>query len=617
MTVRFSIVIPARDRARTLPYTLRTCLEQEFGDFEIIVSDNCSTDMTREVVAGIADKRIHYVRSQTPLSMCDSWEFAIRQAGGEFIIVAGADDGLLLHALAEIDRLLRILDTRILHWQAACYNWPDLPHQDHAPPHALLLPLRKTDDFYAIQHRQSKPWIADAANSRRSYTELPMVQCAAIHRSLYERLRARTGRIFKSQCPDVYSSFAFAALAGSYYSVAVPMTINGLSGNSNGVACIYLKERSAVADEFSRLNTQANHVRHPRAPGLPVMPAYVADSFLHARDALFPDGDITLDRKQLTLNCIQQARFACEEEWRLFRAALGRSLQDDAELLRWFDASYGSRLWTDLAQSSSRLSRYGGSYQYLDASDFGVTNIHEAAQLCEKLLGCKRDGVNAHVVAEPSVPSRMEDGIAAAAKSVADLQWVEICLSRLLSRLVPTNCMIDVGAHHGTALAPFLHAGWKVHAFEPIEANRRQLAATFPVRGWAGDSQRGGQQREWHGSVASGAEPGWNAPRLSPQPGANRRGSVAQKRPRYRGADDSSGRPRTARRIARPSRFPENRLRGARPGGPQRRQPFGLRRHQCRILGRRARVGQEPVARGRDDRLAACEGISIVPCHLP
>lgn len=35
--------------------------------------------------------------------------------------------------------------------------------------------------------------------------------------------------------------------------------------------------------------------------------------------------------------------------------------------------------------------------------------------------------------------------------------------------------MIDVGAHHGTALAPFVDLGWRVFAFEPDEANRAVL----------------------------------------------------------------------------------------------------------------------------------------------
>jgi FkbM family methyltransferase len=37
-----------------------------------------------------------------------------------------------------------------------------------------------------------------------------------------------------------------------------------------------------------------------------------------------------------------------------------------------------------------------------------------------------------------------------------------------------------VGAHRGTTLEPFLAVGWQVYGFEPVEANRRALAARFP-----------------------------------------------------------------------------------------------------------------------------------------
>ena len=43
----FSIVIPTCMRHQTLPYTLRTCLEQSFEDYEIIVADNASLPATR------------------------------------------------------------------------------------------------------------------------------------------------------------------------------------------------------------------------------------------------------------------------------------------------------------------------------------------------------------------------------------------------------------------------------------------------------------------------------------------------------------------------------------------------------------------------------------------
>ena len=40
--------------------------------------------------------------------------------------------------------------------------------------------------------------------------------------------------------------------------------------------------------------------------------------------------------------------------------------------------------------------------------------------------------------------------------------------------------MIDVGAHWGTALAPFAMSGWDVYAFEPDPTNRNELKKRFP-----------------------------------------------------------------------------------------------------------------------------------------
>jgi FkbM family methyltransferase len=62
-------------------------------------------------------------------------------------------------------------------------------------------------------------------------------------------------------------------------------------------------------------------------------------------------------------------------------------------------------------------------------------------------------------------------------EAVAALQSVEITIFNRLSHRLTTRCMIDVGAHHGSTLLPFLQAGWRVHAFEPIAANREVLIA--------------------------------------------------------------------------------------------------------------------------------------------
>jgi glycosyltransferase involved in cell wall biosynthesis len=46
-----SIVIPAKNEAKNLPFLLRSIEAQTYDDYEIIVADACSTDDTREVAA--------------------------------------------------------------------------------------------------------------------------------------------------------------------------------------------------------------------------------------------------------------------------------------------------------------------------------------------------------------------------------------------------------------------------------------------------------------------------------------------------------------------------------------------------------------------------------------
>lgn len=59
--------------------------------------------------------------------------------------------------------------------------------------------------------------------------------------------------------------------------------------------------------------------------------------------------------------------------------------------------------------------------------------------------------------------------------SVSNLQAEEIRLHRLIAASIAAGVMIDVGAHHGEMMMPFLEAGWKAYAFEPIAMNRETL----------------------------------------------------------------------------------------------------------------------------------------------
>ena len=61
--IRFSIVIPTRERHETLGSTLQTVLTQDFDDYEIVVSDNFSSPETKLVVDSFNSDKIKYFLS--------------------------------------------------------------------------------------------------------------------------------------------------------------------------------------------------------------------------------------------------------------------------------------------------------------------------------------------------------------------------------------------------------------------------------------------------------------------------------------------------------------------------------------------------------------------------
>ena len=91
----FSIVIPTYNRADLLKCAISSFLAQNFGDFEIIVSDNNSTDNTRKVIESFQDKRITYSKNNENTGVMPNVKKLILMARGKYIITQGDDDVIL------------------------------------------------------------------------------------------------------------------------------------------------------------------------------------------------------------------------------------------------------------------------------------------------------------------------------------------------------------------------------------------------------------------------------------------------------------------------------------------------------------------------------------------
>lgn len=57
-----SVIIPTYNRVKTLPTAVESVLGQTYGNVEVIIVDDGSTDGTEEYVRGLMDSRIRYIR---------------------------------------------------------------------------------------------------------------------------------------------------------------------------------------------------------------------------------------------------------------------------------------------------------------------------------------------------------------------------------------------------------------------------------------------------------------------------------------------------------------------------------------------------------------------------
>ncbi|MCA9888051.1 MAG: glycosyltransferase family 2 protein [Anaerolineae bacterium] len=107
---RVSIGMPVYNGAQYLERALDTLLAQTFTDFEIVITDNCSTDNTQEICERYAaqDDRVKYHRNETNIGASRNYNRCYDLAIGEYFKWAAHDDE---HAPTYLEKTVALLDT--------------------------------------------------------------------------------------------------------------------------------------------------------------------------------------------------------------------------------------------------------------------------------------------------------------------------------------------------------------------------------------------------------------------------------------------------------------------------------------------------------------------------
>lgn len=94
MVPRVSLAVPTFNGARHLAECLDSALAQTFGDFELLIVDDASSDATRDLAAAYAarDRRVRLENNPRRLGLVGNWNRAAALARGEWIKFLFQDD---------------------------------------------------------------------------------------------------------------------------------------------------------------------------------------------------------------------------------------------------------------------------------------------------------------------------------------------------------------------------------------------------------------------------------------------------------------------------------------------------------------------------------------------
>lgn len=372
-----TVIIPTKNRAETLEHTLRTCTTQSYRNLTILVSDNVSTDHTREIVEAATDPRVRYINPGQSLSMSYHWEFALSHVKEGFVTVLGDDDGFMPNAIAEAATILSETKSKALATNYGLYWWPAV--FDETKENLLHISLRS-----GYKRLNAKNELRQVIEGKKHYLSIPCIYNSFIEVSLIEQAKKSTGSFFHSQIPDVYSSIALTGLLDEFIYSQKSLKLFGISRKSNGAAYLGKPGNKEIIQLFYQDETIPIH---PLAYDTTCksVSLIVGESLLQSFDAgLNQDFRDKFDWWVFIDAAIREAKTSGQGNKEEIFRSIGEIVSKN-DLREKAIAKIDTHTFSFKA-SLSVLSRIRDVVAILDASKYGVTNIQDACVLCDKIM---------------------------------------------------------------------------------------------------------------------------------------------------------------------------------------------------------------------------------------
>lgn len=249
---KYSIIIPAWNGLKYLPTCVGSIVSQGYTDYELIISDDHSTDGTKEYLATLAtNQNIRVIEPPESMSMTEHWEWALSHAKGLWLIFVGQDDGLQPYFFRLADKLTDIASRKGLRtimsrrafffWEGCGALYGDLAVNYHATN--------------KLKVRNSKYEALKALLGIQVYFELPeMYTTSLFERSILVEARDRqAGRVLTCHPQDANLGVIACSLDTHYLKSYIPLGWVGTSPKSAGMAIASSDGQAPAPEQIGEL----------------------------------------------------------------------------------------------------------------------------------------------------------------------------------------------------------------------------------------------------------------------------------------------------------------------------------------------------------------------------
>lgn len=204
--MKFSVLLPTRNRLHYLRYAVETVRRQDYDDWEIVISDNFSEEDIAGYVRSLDEPRIKYSRTERFVPVTENWNRALDQCSGDYITMLGDDDGLLQGYFRRLDELIRQFGPPdFLYTGAYLFAYPGvLPHapQGFFQSYDYADFLRRAKRPYLLPRTVALEAVKAALEFRATYGF--NMQFVAVSRDFVRSLKTG-GPFYEAPFPDYYA----------------------------------------------------------------------------------------------------------------------------------------------------------------------------------------------------------------------------------------------------------------------------------------------------------------------------------------------------------------------------------------------------------------------------